>query len=191
MKFKNHYFLLRHGQTIYQKEEREILYKASEHFELELTEEGKKQIEAAAKILKGKKIDAIFSSDFLRTRQTAGIVLKELGLEPVFDERLRDINMGDFHGRSFLEYKKYFKDKKERFKKRTPGGENWEDVIKRLKAVIKDIEKEHEDKNILIISHGDPLWLLAGIIKGFKKEEDFLNIRDTNFYPSVGQLMEI
>jgi broad specificity phosphatase PhoE len=191
MKFKNHYFLLRHGQTIYQKEKREILYKASEHFELELTEEGKKQIEAAAKILKNKKIDAIFSSDFLRTRQTAGIVLKELGLEPVFDERLRDINMGEFHGRSFLEYKNYFKDKKERFKKRTPGGENWEDVIKRLKAVIKDIEKEHEDKNILIISHGDPLWLLAGIIKGFKKEEDFLNIRDTNFYPSVGQLMEI
>lgn len=106
MKFKNHYFLLRHGQTPYQRDEdkKGILYPYPEDPPIEITEEGKKQIEEAAEKLKktcpepSRRIDLIFSSDFFRTQQTAGIVSKGLGLEINFDKRLRDLNMGEFHG---------------------------------------------------------------------------------------------
>jgi len=47
MKLKNKYFLLRHGQTVYQKDEdkKYFLYPSPENPPIELTEEGKKQIE--------------------------------------------------------------------------------------------------------------------------------------------------
>ena len=49
-----------------------------EKFYSPLTDKGRKEAEAAAKRLKKKNIDLIFSSDILRTKQTAGIVAKEV-----------------------------------------------------------------------------------------------------------------
>jgi len=187
----NKYFLLRHGQTIYQAEKRGVLYSSPEIPPVELTEKGKGQIQKAAKALENRRIDLIFSSDFYRTRQTAGIVAKELRLEINFDVRLRDLNLGEFHGRLKQDYQKFFLEKRERFSNRPLGGESWNDVIKRLNSFLKEIESEYQNKNILIISHGDPLWLLVGILKGFKTEQEFLKTRGTNLYPDVGQLIKI
>ena len=36
---------------------------------------------------------------------------------------------------------------------------------------IESIEKKYQNKNILIVSHGDPLWLLEGLMKGLNNEE--------------------
>jgi len=41
----------------------------------------------------------------------------------------------------------------------------------------------------LIISHGDPLWFLAGIIKGLEINDKFLSEKHTDLYPDVGQLI--
>ena len=189
MKTKNHYFLLRHGQTIYQKEKIDILYPFPENPPITLTEEGKRQIENAAKDLQDKHIDLIFSSDFLRTKQTAKIIAKKLGLKICFDKRLRDINVGIFHGREKKEYTDFFKNREEGFYKRPPKGECWNDVKKRLSSFLNEIEKRYKNKRILIISHGDPIWLLAGLIKGLKKNEDFLKEKYKGLYPDVGQMI--
>lgn len=191
MRLKNHYFLLRHGQTVYQTEKSDVLYPNPENPPVELTDEGKRQIESAAKELKNNGINLIFSSPFFRTQQTAEIVAKELGLEINFDARLRDLNIGKFHGGPKEDYKNFFLEKRERFFKRPPGGENWRDVIKRLISFLNEVETKYQGNNILIISHGDPLWLLAGTLKGIKKEEEFLDIRKSSFYPGVGQLTKI
>ena len=79
MKLKNRYFLLRHGQTIYQVKKRKMIYPWPEINPIKLTKKGEKQIKKVAKILKNKKIDLIYSSDIYRTKQTARIVAKELG----------------------------------------------------------------------------------------------------------------
>ncbi|GAI40783.1 unnamed protein product, partial [marine sediment metagenome] len=50
-------------------------------------------------------------------------------------------------------------------------GENWRDIKKRLVDFIKDIRKSHKNKIILIVSHADPLWLLAGFLKGLSEDE--------------------
>jgi broad specificity phosphatase PhoE len=191
MKFKNKYFLLRHGQTPYQRDEdkKGILYPYPENPPIEITEEGKKQIEEAARILKNKKIDLIFSSDFFRTQQSAGIVSKKLGLEVNLDKRLRDLNIGEFHGGPKENYQNYFSEKKEKFIKRPPNGENWNDVKERLLDFLNDVEKKYQGNNILIISHGDPLWFLAGIIKGLASNEEFLSQKHISLYPDVGQLI--
>ena len=37
--------------------------------------------------------------------------------------------------------------------------------------VLKEIEDNFENKNVLIVSHGDPLWLLEGYMRGKSNEE--------------------
>ena len=73
--------------------------------------------------------------------------------------------------------------------KRPPNGENWNDVKERMLGFLNDTEGKYENKNILIISHGDPLWFLAGIIKGLEINDKFLSEKHTDLYPDVGQLI--
>lgn len=184
----NKYFLLRHGETIYQTEKKDFLYPWPGVSSPSLTENGEKQIRAVAKELKDRKIDSIYSSDALRTRQTAEIVTKELGLEVHFDERLRDVNWGIYQDGPKEKYAQLFSSREEKFSKRPPKGENWNDVKERVSEVLKEIGEKYKNKNILIVSHGDPLWLLAGIIKGLGRDE-LLEKKYKGLFPDVGQLM--
>ncbi|MBZ9577459.1 histidine phosphatase family protein [Patescibacteria group bacterium] len=192
---RNKYILLRHGETIYQTKKDDLLYPWPD-FITSLTKTGKKQAETAAKKLKSKKIDLIYSSDFLRARRTAEIVAKELGLKVKVDKRLRDINWGVYQDRPVKDYLQFFSSIKQRFSKRPPKGENWRDVKKRMMDFIKDIDKRHRNKKILIVSHGDPSWLLIGTMRGLnedklfkKRTERFSPYKD--FYPNVGEFLKV
>jgi len=187
MKLRNHYFILRHGQTTFQAKKKKFIYPSPENPPVPLTEKGEKQIETAAQKLKGKKIKAIYSSDFFRTRQTAGIVAKELGLKVKLDKRLRDLNLGIYHGKTKEEfYRELPKNSMKRFSQRPKEGESWQDVEERMRNFIKEIDKRHKNENILIISHGDPLWLIKGVVKGLT-EEKLLKDRE-KIYPKTGEL---
>jgi len=135
-----------------------------------LTEKGKKQIKKSAKILKNKKIDLIFSSDILRTRQTAEMVSKELEISPKYDKRLREYDVGFFNGKSIEEFRTFFKNERERFIKKPDKGETYTELSERIRGFIEEIEKKYFNKNILIISHKIPLTFFEGIIKGFNGE---------------------
>ncbi len=193
MELNNKYFLLRHGQTIYQKQNIETNYPEDASHTLSITDEGKDMIKMAAESLREKNIDLIFASPFLRTKQSAEITSEILKIENInYDDRLIDIKMGEFAGRPFEDYKNFFGDISERFEKRPAGGESWNNVIKRLRSFLDDVEKNYKGKNILVVSHGDPVWLMAGIIRGFEKDGEFLNVRKTkenNLYPKVGDLI--
>lgn len=168
---ENTYFILRHGQTVYQTEKKNEKYPWPESSPILLTKKGKEQAKVAAEKLKPKRIDVICSSDAPRARQTAAIVARRLGVKIIFAPRLRDVNHGIYGGRPKQELKDFFTDKKQRFTKRPPGGESWGDVKARVMNFFKEIDKKHKNKTILIVSHGDPLWLLQGGLKGLTKEE--------------------
>ena len=124
-KLNNSYFILRHGQTIHQTKKKPQIYKWPDKPPVKLTEKGVKQIKKVAKKLKKEKIDLIYSSDIYRTRQSAGIVAKELGLKVKFDKRLRDINLGIYRGGFKKDFYQDFPDPEERFSKKPPRGESW------------------------------------------------------------------
>lgn len=184
---KNKYILLRHGETKYQAEKSDIIYPKDENLILPITENGKKKIKKVAKELNSLKIDLVYCSDFFRTRQTAGIVAKELRMEIKFDKRLRDTDFGIFAGKTGEEYQSFFSEKKERFFKRTPNGENWNDVRRRATKVILEIEEKYNNKTILIISHGDPIWLMAGYLKGLSDDQMLEQRSPQGIWPDVGQ----
>lgn len=169
MKFSNNYFILRHGEAISNREDFVSCW--PEKRENPITEKGKKQVQKTILKLKKEKIDLIFSSDVLRAKQTAQMTAKELGLKINFDKRLREINVGIFNGKSIKEWNSYFVAKVEKFTKRAPGAENRRDIKKRMKDFIKKIDKKYKNKNILIISHENPLIVLQGVVKGFSEKE--------------------
>ena len=168
----NNYFILRHGQTLYQTDKKDIIYPPPEKQDsIRLTEYGEEQIKKAAQKIRKENIDLIFSSDIFRTRQTAEIAAKELGVKVSFNKKLRDINFGIYCNRPKKEFFQAFPDPEQRFYKAPPKGENWQDCQKRILDFIKKIDEQYQNKKILIISHGDPLWLLQGAFAGLNHKE--------------------
>jgi len=185
----NTYFILRHGETPYQLKKEEIIYPWPEPSPILLTEEGKKQIENVAKKLESKKIDLIFSSDIPRAKETAEIVSREIRIEPIFDSRIREIDMGIYKGKPTEEYEKDFSDRKRKFFNQPLNGESRQDCRKRMMNFLEEIDKKYRNKNILIISHGTPLYLLEGTVRGLKDEE--LLEKNKDFFLEVGQFKKL
>lgn len=179
MKLKNKYFLLRHGESPINL--KKLVSGWPEKIYSPLTRKGVKQIKEAAKELKNKKIDLIFSSDILRTKQTAEIVAKELGLKIKFDKRLRDVDVGIFNGRRIAEIGKFWVKPgeklssleyyKRRFTVAPPKGENYVAIEKRLKSFLKDVEKKYQEKTVLVVGHKRPFSLFEKMIFGWSREK--------------------
>lgn len=192
---KNKYFLLRHGETIHQAEKKNIIYfYPDDNPPCILLEKGINKVRLAGEVLKGKNIDLIFSSDILRTRQTAVIVAELINYDLekiVYDTRLRDVNWGIFGGKSKEEAWAYYNnDMIKKFALGVPQGESWNQCKARMVEVLKEIENNFVNKNILIVSHGDPLWLLEGYMKGNSNEELILEM-NRNKDIKTGEIREI
>jgi len=175
MKLKNKYYIMRHGQAI--SNVKDLCSCWPEKFKNPLTVFGKEMVRESVEKLKekldlsGQTIDLIFASDLLRTKETAQIVGKIFEIKPKFDKRLREINFGVFNGKNLIGMWKFFKHEEERIKKAPPKGESYTQIVKRMMAVVKDIEKKYKARNILLVSHEGPLFLLQGKIMGFSLKE--------------------
>lgn len=157
----NAYFVMRHGGS--QMNAAGICsyaHQAEDH----LTDEGKKQVVTSALALKEQNIDLIISSPFERTKETALLAAQTIGLSAesvIFDERLREVDPGEYDGQTWDKYHDYLYESGQNwFDVTIPGGESLKDVYKRTAAVIYELEATHVGKNILIVTHGGPAWLL-------------------------------
>ena len=170
MKLNNKYYILRHGEA--KSNAKGIVSCLPEKFKNPLTRKGASQIKSAVDKLINKNINLIFASPLLRTTQTAEIVGKALKIKIKSDKRLREINLGIFEGKSREKFFDIFpKFSEALFYNKPRCGESWTDCRKRLENLLKEIDKKYKNKNILIISHGDPLWLLEGLVKGINNKD--------------------
>jgi isoleucyl-tRNA synthetase len=178
---KNKYFLLRHGESLSNIEG--FLSSFPEKRENHLTLKGRNQITKVAKALKKEKIDLIFSSDLLRTKETSEIVAGLLQKEIIFDKRLREINFGSLNGEKIEAYVKFTPSLEEKFILKFPeGGESLNDVRKRLYEFISFVENNYQNKKILIVSHETPLWLFWSILRGYNEKEAIYFKEKKGFY---------
>jgi len=167
---RNNYYILRHGET--KNNLNHIIYTDAENQKTSLTERGENRIKRLISKLKKAKIDLIFSSDFFRTRQTASIIDQALGIKVIYDKRLQDIEVGEFKGKSTREYYAYFQnDNLKRFNQAPLDGENLKQVKKRMMNLLLAVDNKYLGKNILIVSHGDPIWILKGASQGLSNEK--------------------
>jgi len=188
----NRYFIIRHGENVYQIRKKEFIYPSKENFTIKLTPNGRNQVRKSLKRIKEEKIDLIYSSDFQRTKETAIIASKELNVRKInFDKRLRDLNMGIFQGRLKEDYYRFLNYKKRKFYQKPPKGESWADLKKRTASFLKDIEEKHKNKKILVVGHADPLWILSGIIKKKNSQELLKEAFIEKNHIKVGELRKV
>ena len=165
----NNYYLLRHGHSL-----RQVKKVAScwpEKSPCPLTEEGKAEVKMATKELKKKKIDLIFSSDLLRTKESAEMVAKESGAKIIFDKRLREWNVGIFNGKDSILVWEYLSKKENLLSAKPPKGESLIQIRKRIYSFLKEISQKYQNKNILIVSHELPLTILEWSLKSLSLEK--------------------
>ena len=154
----NTFLVVRHGEA--ESNVKKILSsnpKAVNH----LTENGKEHAVLAAKNLEGKKIDMIYCSPFMRTRETAEIIAEKIGYpldKIIYDERLHELYGGILDGKPDSEYQAFFGSRFEKFWKTPEGRENYTMVKNRMTEFLYDINAKNEGKHILIVGHNTPIW---------------------------------
>jgi len=125
--------------------------------EFHLTARGRRQVEKSAKELAKQKFDIIFCSDFIRAHETAEILQKHIKAEIKEDKRLGDINVGECEGLPRTQCRLDQSKAPMLYEYCFPGGESLADIEKRMTAALGDIEKQYPDKNVLVVSHEDPI----------------------------------
>ncbi|MBS3903221.1 MAG: class I tRNA ligase family protein [Anaplasmataceae bacterium] len=163
VKNKNNYWVMRHGQAEQNMTGIMDAGKGKFHLTLKGEKEAVKSLSNLKKQLdrKKEKIDLIITSDILRTKETAKIASEILGAKIVEDKKIREYNIGDLEGKPVKVFDELFKTYEEQFEKGPSNGETLRDLRSRLWEFIKETDEKYKDKNILLVSHEYPVWMLT------------------------------
>jgi isoleucyl-tRNA synthetase len=162
----NTYTVMRHGESEYNTKQ---LLNSDPSVHNPLTELGHEQVRAAVQSLGS--YDVLITSPLMRTKETATVVAKALGLEVIVDDRLRELQMGEFEGKTVIEKGAAYGSLKEKFTVEKHGVETLNQLRTRVGALITELEATHANKRILIVTHGDTAWMLEAVTKGANLEE--------------------
>ncbi len=172
---RNNYWVMRHGEA--ENNVLDVIDASKTKFHLTLR--GKEQVEDSIKKLKRElakkheKVDLILSSDVLRTRETGEIDFRMLGdAEFKVDKRLEEIHLGsELTGCHDEKYLEMFPTYEARFEEIPEGGESLRDLRTRLWGFLKDCESKYEGKNILLVTHEYPVWMLFQAAEGWSEKK--------------------
>lgn len=146
------------------------------YIESHLTEYGKQQVADTSKYLKNVPIEKVYVSPVTRTVETAKIVCKLLGMSYEIDERLYEIELGKLVGMHFEEiihkhgnlFLKFYNEDDAMLARY--GVESFASVKSRIKHLLDEIIKIQQDKNVLLITHLDPIKAAISILLDLKAE---------------------
>jgi len=148
-------YLIRHGETLWNQDS-----KYQGHQDVPLSDKGRQQAGRLAHWLKDVNIDAFYASDLSRAYDTAKAMAEERGLEVKLDKRLREVNFGDWEGRTYQEIKRLYPELVQQWitdpsSVQLPQGEDFGLVKKRAYEAVKEIiECRQYEGRIAVVSHG-------------------------------------
>ncbi|HKD94409.1 MAG TPA: histidine phosphatase family protein [Gaiellaceae bacterium] len=131
--------LVRHGETDWNADGR-----LQGHTDRPLSDFGRRQAQRLADELDGERLEAIYSSDLSRARETAEVVGERLGLSVELDPDLREKDWGNWEGLTAVE-----RDRVEFV------GESTEAHQERMLRALRRISERHPgDGTVLVVTHG-------------------------------------
>src|SRR3989344_1859959 len=158
-------YIVRHGETEWNIERR-----VQGHGDSPLTVEGEKAIGDLAKELSSIEFDLVFSSDLLRAKRTAELLVIEKKLAVNTTHLLRERSFGKFEGVLIEEFRNQNKELLEKQEKLSKE-ESWkfklaedmesnEEIIQRLLVFLREIAVTYPNKTMLIVTHAGVLRIL-------------------------------
>jgi len=166
-------YLVRHGLSTWNEQNR-----IQGNHNPRLAKTGKMQARRLARQLKQENISLIYSSHLLRCKETAQIIQKTLKVPLYYDKELREINLGDWEGKTPQQVNRFFKNGYQKWvetpsRVRIPGAEPVGTFRKRVLKTFQKFFQLPIHGNVLIVSHGGVITtLLAHLLKG--SEDRFL-----------------
>ncbi|MDP4009075.1 MAG: class I tRNA ligase family protein [bacterium] len=137
--------------------------------EYHLTETGRSEVKKAAETIRS--ADFVYSSPFVRTRETADIIAPIVGVgEVAEDARLGELNWGEFEGKHFSKYLEYEKKNIRSYDTPLPGGESYLDAKKRFGEFLYETDLKHQGKTIVVVTHGIGIEVVSAIMEGADME---------------------
>jgi len=167
MTHKIRILLARHGQTEWNAQRR-----FQGKTDVPLNESGLNEARMLAERLKNWPVDAIYTSPLSRALETAKIVsgLNVNAARLEVRSELEEMSFGSWEklsvhdvAKSFPGYYEAWKD--DPSKVVPPGGESFEDVVKRVKPVLDGI-LNREDQEVLIVAHGGVIRAIVVLLLG-------------------------
>jgi len=167
-------FLIRHGESI--GNARGIHQGQKNDFSL--SELGRKQSNFLKQRFEKLKIDAVYSSDLKRAKETADFISKSKNLVTFTDRRLRERDFGLIGEKKNImkEWDDFLKKQIERGinpREAIPeGGESDKNHFDRVRSFFEDIKENHGEKEtVLIVAHGGTNKVAFGVIEHFLEKE--------------------
>ena len=183
-------YIVRHGQSIWNAENRFTGWK-----DIELNEKGIEEAKKVGKLIKKHniQIDNIYTSDLIRTKQTAHYIQEKLVQETLTcnnSQLLNERNYGDFSGLNKNEVKiekgaDFLHKLRRSYDFRPINGESLDDVVKRVKEFVDLYLENINHENTLLVAHGNSLRALF-VVLGFKNQDNI-----EHFEIPTGQLIKI
>ncbi|MDO8470080.1 MAG: class I tRNA ligase family protein [bacterium] len=188
-KSTNRYILVRHGEAESNLERLLDCLPIQKGYHLTL--KGRSDVEATALKLAKEGVDAVYASPLQRTQETATLIATAAGITKVItDERLQELRCGILNGRSADEHVLLCKNAPDGFAVAPEGGESRNDVRRRMYDFITEVDRMHQNKTIVVVSHGDPLWMLEAAMHGWTNTEA-QEAADSGSYPMKGKAREV
>jgi len=168
--------LVRHGETDWNAQHR-----WQGHSDTELNDAGREQARRLAEGLG--RVDALYSSDLSRARETAEILAGTIGVEVRFDQRLRERGFGAWEGLTTEEIESSFPDEQRRWRAGIGAGahnaEPFEAFAARVGSFVEEIGQRHVGEEVLVVAHGGTIRVVHALAAGI----DY--VRDHRLIPAV------
>ncbi|MFF5101288.1 bifunctional RNase H/acid phosphatase [Streptomyces sp. NPDC000134] len=170
------FVLLRHGETPLTPQKR---FSGTGGSDPSLSDTGREQAARAARSLARRgTIQAVVSSPLARTRETAGIVAAELGLDVTVEEGLRETDFGAWEGLTFGEVRERWPDDLNAWlaspdAEPTGGGESFAATGARIAATRDKLVAAYAGRTVLLVSHVTPIKTFVRLALGAPPESLF------------------
>lgn len=158
--------LIRHGETDWNREAR-----IQGQLNVPLNEVGRAQASRLAERLRGEGIEVAYSSDLIRTYETAEIALAGSGLPIHRTADLREISFGAWQGKRWAEIEREFPQEVLHYRQHyghyaPPGGESLMALRRRSVAAFHRIVGDHRGQSVALFSHGGPCRAILAEVLG-------------------------
>ena len=160
------WYLVRHGETDWNR-----TGVIQGHADVPLNDNGRKQVKLLAERLEGVSFSAAYSSDLLRTSESAGIIVDGREVSVVADPDLREFYYGDWEGLTIKEIEAQFPNAYAQLMGAedssfvAPGGESSAQVLDRVRRFCAGADERHSgDEDILVVAHGGSIRALLACL---------------------------
>jgi broad specificity phosphatase PhoE len=156
--------LVRHGETDWNVERR-----FQGHADPPLNAAGRRQSRALAADLAREPVDAVYTSDLARARETAEIVAGHVDAPVIPLRGLREIDVGEWQGLTWPEIEERYPDGVRGWHETGHGwraGETYEQLAERVLSALHDIAARHRGGRVLIVGHGGTVRVVRAFVEG-------------------------